>query len=110
MSKAIIFGREGTVTSIHDDRLQPVLAAIGRPQLRRASHVEPLECLPPDALAIVTTEHPDEAVHGSWWADLRPSGGKIEGPFKGRQPAIDFEIAWLEKNVLKVSEKDTTVQ
>lgn len=103
MTRALVFGRDGTVTAIHNDSLQPIVAAVGRPTLRRASNVEPLECLSPDALAIVTTEYPDLAVHGSWWADLRPSGGKIEGPFKGRQPAIDFEIDWLTKNVLNLS-------
>lgn len=53
------------------------LADLGRPTIRRASHVEP------DAT-------------GRWFADLRPVQGPVLGPFERRSEALDAEQAWIE--------------
>jgi hypothetical protein len=53
------------------------LAAMGRPVITRASHVEP------DA-------------SGRWLADLSPVGGPLLGPFARRSEALAAESAWLE--------------
>ena len=53
------------------------LAALGRPEITRASHVEP---------------GPD----GRWQADLAPVGGPVLGPFAARSAALAAEHAWLE--------------
>ena len=52
------------------------LAALGRLQIRRASHVEP-----------------DTA--GQWTADLRLVGGPVLGPFVLRSEALAAERQWL---------------
>jgi hypothetical protein len=57
------------------------LAALGRPAITRASHVEP------DA-------------DGQWWADLSPVNGPNLGPFPWRTEALGAEHAWLEANWL----------
>lgn len=53
------------------------LHALGRPEITRASHVEPT----PDA---------------HWTADLAPLGGPVLGPFARRSEALRAEIDWLE--------------
>lgn len=57
------------------------LAALGRPDIRRASHVEPGQS-------------------GPWWADLSPVGGPMLGPFARRSEALAAERRWLEANWL----------
>jgi hypothetical protein len=57
------------------------LAALGRPAITRASHVEP------DA-------------DGQWWADLSPVEGPQLGPFLRRTEALGAEHNWLEANWL----------
>jgi hypothetical protein len=57
------------------------LAALGRPAITRASHVEP------DA-------------DGQWWADLSPVSGPHLGPFPWRTEALGAEKTWLEANWL----------
>lgn len=59
------------------------LAALGRPHIRRASHVEP------DA-------------GGQWHADLSPVGGPVLGPFSSRSAALRSEQEWLETANLPV--------
>ncbi len=56
----------------------------GRPQIRRASHVEPTD-------------------DGRWTADLSPVSGPKLGPFDKRSEAIDAELEFL--NML-LSEND----
>lgn len=65
----------GDCSAIYDDSLD--LHSLGRPQISRASHVEP------------TTE-------GQWTADLSPLAGPVLGPFPTRRQALDAEVAWLE--------------
>ena len=57
------------------------LEALGRPQITRASHVEP------DA-------------RGRWHADLGPVGGPTLGPFERRSEALAAEQGWLEEHWL----------
>jgi hypothetical protein len=49
---------------------------LGKPCIRRASHVEP-----------------DES--GRWFADMTTSSGPILGPFRKRQEAINAELEYL---------------
>ena len=64
----------GRVRAVYDELLD--LSALGVPRIARASHVEP-----------------DAA--GRWYADLRPVGGPILGPFRRRSAALAAEQAWL---------------
>ncbi len=67
---------DGTVVFIYDDDLLPLMD-MGRPEIRRASCVEP-------------------APHG-WTADLLPVGGPVLGPFRWRRDALAAEVVWLEE-------------
>ncbi|MCH8148981.1 MAG: hypothetical protein IH987_13545 [Planctomycetes bacterium] len=66
---------DGTIQFIYSDALQPMLE-LGKPTVRRASHVEPTD-------------------DGRWTADLAPVGGPVIGPFALRKQALEAEIAWL---------------
>lgn len=69
----------GAVRAVYDEAID--LAALGRPQIARASHVEP-----------------DASVR--WYADLAPVGGPVLGPFALRGAALAAERAWLEAHWL----------
>ena len=58
------------------------LHVLGRPNIVRASNVEP------DA-------------EGRWWADLAPVNGPPMGPFDSRSDALACERDWLEKHWLE---------
>jgi hypothetical protein len=64
----------GRAYCIYDEALD--LAALGRPRITRASHVEPDD-------------------RGLWHADLAPVGGPSLGPFPRRSDALAAERAWL---------------
>ncbi len=64
----------GEVVAVYSEYLD--LNALGRPSIRRASHVEP-----------------DDA--GRWWADLAPVAGPKLGPFQRRSQALAAEDRWL---------------
>jgi hypothetical protein len=64
----------GDVRCIYDEALD--LRELGQLQITRASHVEP-----------------DSA--GFWWADMKPSGGPVLGPFRNRSEAVQAERGWL---------------
>ena len=66
---------DGTVRTLYDETID--LAALGRLDIRRASHVEPDE-------------------EGRWWADLAPVGGPRLGPFGRRSAALEAEWEWLD--------------
>jgi hypothetical protein len=68
----------GTLRFIYHDDLQPLLT-LGKPAVRRVSHVEPTE-------------------DGRWTADLSPVDGPVLGPFTLRKEALTAEMRWLEEN------------
>jgi len=69
----------GRVRAIYSEEID--LAAIGPPEIFRASHVEPDR-------------------DGRWHADLRPMLGPVLGPFSCRSEALAAEITWLEQHWL----------
>ncbi len=71
----LIVQPDGSVRCLYDELID--LAALGRPRIRRASHVEP------DA-------------DGRWQVDLALSGGPQLGPFSSRSAALQAEREWLE--------------
>jgi hypothetical protein len=70
---------DGGVRCIYDEAIN--LSALGRVQIRRASHVEPND-------------------DGRWFADLDVSGGPCLGPFDRRSDALAAELRWLCDNWL----------
>jgi len=66
----------GDCSSIYDESLD--LHTLGRPEISRASHVEP-------------------TADGQWTADLSPVHGPILGPFPTRSQALNAEVAWLDE-------------
>ena len=53
------------------------LNELGQPLIERASYVEP-----------------DDS--GQWWADMRPIGGPVLGPFRPRSKALKAESDFLD--------------
>jgi len=72
----------GQVRAVYDEAID--LALLGRPQIKRASHVEP-----------------DET--GRWLVDLTPVGGPHLGPFALRSEALAAEVRWLAEHWLNRS-------
>ena len=72
---------DGELAFIYDDALLSLMD-MGRPQIRRASHVEP-------------------APGGGWQADLSPVGGPMLGPFRLRAGALEAEAVWLREHLLQ---------
>ncbi len=70
---------DGMVRAVYAEEID--LGVLGRPVIKRASHVEP-----------------DAA--GCWIADLSPVSGPVLGPFLNRSVALEAEQAWLEANWL----------
>ena len=70
---------DGLVRCLYSEAIP--LEALGRPQITRASQVEP------DA-------------QGHWHADLGPVGGPRLGPFERRSEALEAEQGWLEERWL----------
>jgi hypothetical protein len=75
----IVITHDGTVKTIYSEQLD--LFALGRPHIRRGSHVEPNE-------------------EGTWHVDLSPVGGPTLGPYLVRSEAIAAEVAWLREHWL----------
>ena len=75
----LVVAPDGTARAIYSETID--LAALGRPTIARASHVEPDR-------------------DGRWHADLRPMLGPVLGPFDRRSEALEAEVAWLEANWL----------
>ena len=84
----IIIKPGGQLTCLYDETLD--LHALGRPDIRRGSHVEP------DA-------------RGQWHADLSPVQGPVLGPFSRRSDALAAERRWLEANWLTRPDGEYTV-
>ena len=70
----IVIKPNGVFIGIYSDTFD--YGELGRPQIRRASHVE-------------TT------ADGRWTANLSPVSGPVLGPFDKRSEALDAEIEWL---------------
>ena len=66
----------GVCSAIYDESLD--LRTLGRPEISRASHVEP-------------------TADGQWTADLSPIAGPLLGPFATRSQALAAEVAWLDE-------------
>jgi hypothetical protein len=79
----LVIDPSGAIRCVYDEAID--LAALGKLQVARASHVEP------DA-------------HGRWIADLSPVGGPVLGPFTLRSESLAAEQQWLEQNWLIPSE------
>jgi hypothetical protein len=77
----------GVVRCVYGEELD--LRALGRPAIRRGSHVEP-------------------TADGHWTADLAPVGGPLLGPFEQRCSALEAEIAWLGEHWLGRAEGPST--
>lgn len=75
----LVVTRSGSVRCLYSELID--LATLGRPEIRRASHVEP------DS-------------EGRWHADLRPVHGPVLGPFIRRGEALDAEQLWIEAHWL----------
>jgi hypothetical protein len=76
----LVVGTDGVARCIYDEVME--LRALGKLQITRASHVEP------DA-------------EGYWWADMRPSGGPVLGPYGSRSEALGAERGWLLQNQME---------
>jgi hypothetical protein len=70
---------DGSLSCVYAEAID--LPSLGALTIRRASQVEPDE-------------------QGRWWADLSPVGGPLLGPFPTRTPALEAELAWLERHWL----------
>lgn len=75
----LVIDPQGQVRGIYAEAIP--LACLGKPSIRRASHVEP-------------------TADGGWEADLSPVGGPRLGPFAQRSDALAAELAWLETHWL----------
>lgn len=82
----IVVTAGGRVQAVYADDLLPVLETLGRPTVRRASHVEP---------------GPD----GGWLADLTPVAGPVLGPFRLREDALAAELKWLRPRLGRLNPK-----
>lgn len=79
-SGLLIVRPDGTIQTIYNDCLKPVLEQ-GTVSIKRASHVEP--------------DH-----NGEWVADMSPVNGPQLGPFPLRQTALEAEVRWLYQNTI----------
>jgi hypothetical protein len=75
----IVIQPSGAIRCLYSEDLD--LQALGRPSIRRGSHLEPTD-------------------DGRWTADLSPTGGPILGPFGLRSEALRAEQQWLEDHWL----------
>jgi hypothetical protein len=75
----LVITSTGEVRCIYAETID--LSALGRPVVRRASHVEL------DA-------------NGRWLADLSPVSGPVLGPFDRRSDALAAEQTWLQAHWL----------
>jgi hypothetical protein len=75
----LVVGPSGQVRCVYSEGID--LKALGRLDVRRASHVEP-DC------------------KEGWVADMSPVGGPSLGPFELRSSGLAAEQAWLESHWL----------
>lgn len=103
----IVIGRDGNSRMIVGEGAEPYLA-LGQPEQRRASHVEPCD----HALRVVfrllrrifgDTGQISDWTRGwgvDWRADMGPMGGPVLEVFNDRTSALAAERAWLVENYL----------
>ncbi len=75
----LVIAPDGTLRCLYSELLD--LHALGRPSIRRGSHLEPTG-------------------DGRWMADLSPVGGPILGTFDLRSEALHAEQRWLKDHWL----------
>ena len=75
----LVIRPDGIAVCVYDEAIP--LACLGKPAIRRASHVEPDQ-------------------QGKWHADLAPVGGPRLGPFDCRSDALQSEVQWLRDHWL----------
>ena len=75
----LVVAPDGTARAIYGETID--LAALGRPTIARASHVEPDR-------------------DGRWPPTSARCVGPVLGPFGRRSEALEAEVAWLEANWL----------
>jgi hypothetical protein len=80
----LIVSPTGIVRCVYGEDVD--LHALGCPQIRRASAVDP-------------------DPQGHWWADLAPVNGPRIGPFGRRGDALSAEVAWLAEHWLLAPEQ-----
>jgi len=86
ITKITINKKTGEMKFIYNEKLLDVFTknnTIGSRLDARASHVEP-----------------DEHKPGKWVVDLTPVGGPVIDGFDKRSVALDYEVDWLNDNIL----------
>ena len=83
----IVIKPTGVFISIYNDAID--YGEFGKPQIRRASHVEP-----------------DKS--GRWFADMSPIDGPKLGPFDKRNEAIDAELEYVNNMLADCEPRDET--
>lgn len=83
---SIAIDENGNIKTIYNDNIAKVIENLGNSSVKRASHVEP------------STKTPN-----TWEVDLSPVGGPTVDGFKTRKEALDYEVDYLNKNVLKTN-------
>ena len=124
-TREIIVSRTGEARAIYDPRTHQLLSALGQPEIRRASHVEPTAELSDQAVELllrqrqppldqypadlVTTPYLLQGLRQrlpqAWWADCSPSAGPVLGPFADRYTALQEETKWLQANHIPTCRK-----
>jgi hypothetical protein len=105
------FDDDGIEAIDHGDAAEIISEVTGGPVVRRrATHIVPVNTvkrLTFKLIRFVTGDGKRLRFLEEWtrhWkgphlADLRPSGGRVVGPFPSRQSAINYEIDWLAANI-----------
>lgn len=106
-SVKVLIRPTGEITYISNDQVNAAMRKVGELNIRRASEVEAAEDLPAPTLAeLLGTWNPAAMAdwrkkhQGTWFADMRRSGGPIQGPFTDRAEAIAWEVEWLNARQL----------
>jgi hypothetical protein len=81
----LVVTTSGAVRCLYSEVID--LTSLGRPCIRRASHVEP-------------------GADGVWSSDLRPLNGPVLGPFDRRSAALEAERSWIEEHWLPTAASD----
>lgn len=75
----LIIDEAGGVKCVYDEAID--LAALGKLNITRVSHVEPDD-------------------DGNWWADMSPVEGPSLGPFEKRSEALASEREWIDSHLV----------